>query len=118
MNRIGEQIKQLRRSRKLTQSEFAERIRVTKSAVSAYENDTRLPSYDVLVRIARLFHVSVDLLLGYNDRVTLDVTGLTQEQINTIQDVVDTYKEYNRMREALGETESAKPEEESLYPLC
>ena len=45
MNHLGDQIKHLRTARKMTQAEFAERISVTKSAVSAYENDTRLPSY-------------------------------------------------------------------------
>ena len=90
MNHLGDQIKHLRTARKMTQAEFAERISVTKSAVSAYENDTRLPSYDVLIQISRLFHVSVDYLLGCSEKTTLDVTGLTQEQVNTIQDIVES----------------------------
>lgn len=87
----------------MTQAEFAERINVTKSAVSAYENDTRQPSYDVLLRIAGVFHVSIDALLGREEKTVLDVTGLTQNQINVIQDVVETYKSYNRMCAQLGQ---------------
>ena len=107
MNHLGDQIKHLRTARKMTQAEFAERISVTKSAVSAYENDTRLPSYDVLIQISRLFHVSVDYLLGCSEKTTLDVTGLAQEQVNTIQDIVDTYKKYNRLANQTGENISA-----------
>ncbi|BFK86572.1 hypothetical protein I4200191B4_08780 [Pseudoflavonifractor gallinarum] len=79
----------------MTQAEFAERINVTKSAVSAYENGSRLPSYDVLIKIARLFKVSTDNLLGYSEKSAVDVTGLTQKQINVIQDVIITYKRHN-----------------------
>ena len=92
---IGARIKDLRNARRMTQAEFAERINVTKSTVSAYENGTRFPSYDVLIRIARLFKVSTDNLLGYSEKSVVDVTGLTRKQINVIQDVVITYKRHN-----------------------
>lgn len=92
---IGNRIKDLRNARRMTQAEFAERINVTKSTVSAYENGTRFPSYDVLIRIARLFKVSTDNLLGYSEKSVVDVTGLTRKQINVIQDVVITYKRHN-----------------------
>lgn len=93
---IGIQIKQLRTARNLTQSELAERINVTKSTVSAYENNTRLPSYDVLIKIAELFKVSVDNILGYSNKYVIDVTGLADKQRNTIQDIVNTYKQHNK----------------------
>lgn len=97
MNGIGERIKELRTARKMTQNEFADRINVTKSTVSAYENGTRLPSYDVLIKIARLFKVSTDNLLGCSEKAAIDVTGLTRKQINVIQDVVTTYKRHNQL---------------------
>lgn len=97
MNNIGERIKELRNARKMTQNEFADRINVTKSMVSAYENGTRLPSYDVLIKIVRLFKVSTDNLLGYSEKSVVDVTGLTRKQINVIQDVITTYKRHNML---------------------
>lgn len=97
MNSLGETIKSLRNAKRMTQAEFAERISVTKSTVSAYENGLRLPSYDVLIRIARLFKVSTDHLLGYSEKPVLDVSGLTRNQINAVQEVVDAYKNYNQI---------------------
>lgn len=95
MAHISDTIKALRTAKRLTQSEFAERIGVTKSTVSAYENGTRLPSYDVLIRVTRVFHVTTDFLLGCGERDSLDVTGLTREQIESIQDIVATYQRHN-----------------------
>ena len=97
MNSLGETIKSLRNAKRMTQAEFAERISVTKSTVSAYENGLRLPSYDVLIRVARLFKVSTDHLLGYSEKTVLDVSGLTRNQINAVQEVVDAYKNYNQI---------------------
>lgn len=97
MIELGTRIKELRSTKKMTQAEFAERLGVTKSAVSSYENGSRLPSYDILIKIARIFKVSTDNLLGYSTKSTIDVTGLTQKQINTIQDVVTTYKRHNTL---------------------
>ena len=106
MNAVGERIKELRKARRMTQNEFAERINVTKSTVSAYENGSRLPSYDVLIRIARLFKVSTDHLLGYSEKTEIDVTGLTRKQINVIQDMIATYQRHNRFYQAIQEDRS------------
>ena len=104
---LGTRIKDLRKARKMTQAEFASRLGVTKSAVSSYENGTRLPSYDVLIKIARIFRVSTDNLLGYSSKSVIDVTGLTQKQINTIQDVVTTYQRCNSLYRTMMEEDSA-----------
>lgn len=52
---IGNKIKELRTEQKMTQSDLAERLGVTKSSISSYENGSRLPSYDILLKIARIF---------------------------------------------------------------
>ena len=64
MNRIGERMREYRRSIKMTQADFASRLGVTGAAVSAYETGNRLPSYEVLVKIANILGVSTDALLG------------------------------------------------------
>ena len=78
---VGSKIKELRVSQKMTQSEFAERLGVTKSSISSYENGSRLPSYDILIKISRIFKVSTDYLLGCVDdkSQTVNVSGLTEK---------------------------------------
>lgn len=60
---FSQRLKQLRRDRHLTQAQVAKRIGVTAAMVSSYETDIRLPSYEVMVRLADLFGVTVDYLL-------------------------------------------------------
>ena len=48
---LGKRIKELRNNMKLTQSELGQQVGVTKSTIAAYENDSRLPSYEVLIKI-------------------------------------------------------------------
>lgn len=80
-----ERIKELRLSLNLNQVQFGSRINVSKQSVSNWESAYIQPSIDILIRICRTFHVSADYLLGLDDRRTIDVTGLTDEQIAVMQ---------------------------------
>ena len=99
MKDLGERIKEYRTSMKMTQADFACRLGVTGASVSAYENGTRLPSYDILIRIANILGVSTDSLLGRRrmGSVTLDVSRLTQEQRGILQRTADLFAVYNRL---------------------
>lgn len=103
MVELGNIIKNLRTDKHMTQAEFAERLGVTKSAVSSYENGSRLPSYDVLIKMSRIFKVSLDNLLGCSVNTTIDTTGLTRKQINMIQEMVDICKANNALLKGLKE---------------
>ena len=96
---VGKRIRKLRNARKMTQEECAERIGVTKSTISSYENGSRLPSYDVLVKIAQIFKVSTDYLLGQSSgKITIDTTELTDKQLSIIQSTIEAFAEANRMK--------------------
>lgn len=64
-------------------------MRVAKSVVSYYESGDRYPSYDILVRVARNFHVSTDYLLGIEKKRTLDVSDLSEAEIAVVSIVAD-----------------------------
>ena len=92
MVNMGEKLKSLRIEKKLTQKQVADRIGLAISAVSSYESGTRYPSYDVLVKLARIFHVSTDYLLGMTDIRNIDVTGLSDNEIELVSQLVDTLR--------------------------
>lgn len=89
---MGEKLKSLRIEKKLTQKQVADRIGLAISAVSSYESGTRYPSYDVLVKLARIFHVSTDYLLGITNTRNIDVTGLSDNEIELVSQLVDTLR--------------------------
>ena len=86
---MGEKLKSLRLEKILTQKQIADRIGLAISAVSSYESGSRYPSYDVLVKLSRIFHVSTDYLLGITDKRNVDVTGLNDSEIELVSQLVD-----------------------------
>lgn len=89
---FGIKLKTLRTSQKLTQQQLADRIGVAKSVVSYYESGDRYPSYDVLVKIARIFHTTTDYLLDVSKDNVIDVTGLSDEDIAVVRTVAEALK--------------------------
>ena len=65
---------------------------VTKQCVSNWENDNILLSVDMLIKLAKLFNVSTDYLLGLNMENVIDVTGVTNSAIVHIKHLVDDLK--------------------------
>ncbi len=93
---FGERIKALRLSLGLNQVEFARTLSVTKQSVSNWENENIQPSIDMLTKIAKLYSVSADYLLGLKDSRSIDVSGLTNEQITHLQLLIDDLCRKNR----------------------
>ena len=87
-----ERIKELRLSLGINQVEFGKRINVSKQCVCNWENGNIQPSIEMLVRIATTFSVSADYLLGLENINTVDVTGLSNEQILHIRNVIADIK--------------------------
>jgi len=91
-NDFGENLKNLRKSRDLTQKDFGAKVGLSKAVVSKYENGMGYPSFDVLVRIAQYFGVTTDYLLGVARGKTVDVSELTDSQIATIHQLIAEFK--------------------------
>ena len=77
---FGNTLKTLRLHEEMTQAQLSQKLGLTKSVISAYETGLRLPSYDVLIHIAQIFKVSTDYLLGVEQKDSLDLSGLTQNE--------------------------------------
>lgn len=100
-------LKQLRKDKHLTQAQVAKRIGVTASMVSSYETDIRLPSFDVMVRIADLFGVTVDFLLCREDKRFIDISQLSEEEAAVVCSMVDILKK--RSKQYVGMAQKAIP---------
>lgn len=61
---LNEQITQLRKERKMSQEELAERLQVSRQSVSKWENGLSNPDTENLIRLADIFQVDVNLLIG------------------------------------------------------
>lgn len=95
---FGNKIKELRRKSKLSQKQFAKRVGVTKSCISYYELHIRLPRSDVLASISETFHVSADYLLGIDKVKRADLSGLSEEDIELVNHLIDVLKRKNQRK--------------------
>lgn len=86
---LHEQIRYLRTAQGMTQVELAHRLGVSKQSVSNWESNNIQPSIELLEKIADLFGVTTDHLLGREPLRTLDVSGLTPQQIAHLQLLVE-----------------------------
>lgn len=67
---------QLRTERGLSQDELAEKVFVTRQAVSRWENDETTPGLETLKRLSQLFDVSINTLLGSPRQLICQCCGM------------------------------------------
>ena len=66
---LGERISELRRRKKMTQKQLADYLSVSLNSVSLYERNLSTPDDDTKIKIAQLFDVSMDYLMGTSNQV-------------------------------------------------
>ena len=93
---FGDTLKRLRLQGGLTQQQLADRLGVTKSVISYYELQERYPSPEILVKLASIFHVSTDYLLGLERGETLSLEGLCAEDVAIIKRLISSLREKNK----------------------
>ncbi|MFQ7134944.1 MAG: helix-turn-helix domain-containing protein [Oscillospiraceae bacterium] len=89
---FGQRLKELRVQAGMTQLQLAQRMGVTKSVVSFYELQERTPSPDILVKLSGIFKVSTDYLLGLDPRETIDISGLSREDIAIMRALAESLR--------------------------
>lgn len=93
---FGAVLKGLRKGRNLTQQELGLRLGLSKAVVSKYENGLSYPSFDLLLKIADYFNVTTDYLLGAAKSNSVDVSGLSESQIEIVHKLVTEFKQTGR----------------------
>lgn len=90
---LGQRINELRTAVGWSQVQLADKLNVSKQTVSNWENDNIQPSIEMLVRIAHLFHVSTDYLLGLDNVPHINVEGLPLSFVAHLVLIIDDYKQ-------------------------
>lgn len=82
-----EKLQELRQGRGLTQEELAQRLYVSRTAISKWESGRGYPNIDSLKAIAAFFKVSLDVLLSGEQLLTVAEED-SRQKITHLQDVV------------------------------
>lgn len=92
---FDERLKKLREERGLTQKQVAEALEMNPRTYSSYENNEREPNSEILLLIADLFDVSIDYLVGYDERrIIKKEIGRTKDiELNKAEiDLIQSYR--------------------------
>ena len=92
MVEFGAKLKKLRTEEGLTQQQLGDLLGVSKSVVSYYEVNERVPSPDTLVKISKVFHVSTDYLLSLDNGRTINIDGLSSHDEEIIRRLASTMR--------------------------
>lgn len=93
---FGLRIRELREARHMSQEALGKRVGRSKPVISSYENNLKLPPLDVLIDMANVFNVSLDYLVGKEKTKSLNTNGLNQAQIDSLQLIIDEFREQNK----------------------
>ncbi|MBQ6815746.1 MAG: helix-turn-helix transcriptional regulator [Clostridia bacterium] len=86
---FGDRLRKLRKERKLTQKELAALVGIKNSVISFYEVGDRTPSLEALIKLSKALRISTDVLLGIEKNETIDVSGLSENDKQYVQFLVD-----------------------------
>lgn len=79
---IGSKITGLRKAKKWSQEDLAKEIGSSRVMIGNYERNTNTPSIDIILKIAKVFDVSVDYLVGEGQLSSYD-----KEVLKRIEDI-------------------------------
>lgn len=96
MVEFGNRLKHLRKQHNLTQKQLASLIGVKNSIISFYELGDRIPSPQIVVSLASVFHVSTDYLLGVQKEESINISGLDEDDKKLVGLLIDTLRKKNQ----------------------
>ena len=96
MTGFGKRLRNLRKQKNLTQQQLAVQIGVKNTMISFYEMGDRLPSPEVIIKMAAVFHVNTDYLLGLDKKESVDISDLDEDDKVIVYMLVDSLRKKGR----------------------
>ncbi len=97
---MNENLKKLRKQHGYTQQEIANMLNISRMKYNHYELKDSEPNIETLKKIADIFHITVDSLIGHEVPYMLDKSSLSNEQIKLIDKIINLSREQCMMVDA------------------
>ena len=81
---FNEKLKKLRKNKNITQEELAQKIFVTRTAVSKWESGRGYPSLDTLKILAEFYEISIDDLISNEEIIDISKKSIEKNKKQTI----------------------------------
>ena len=90
---FSQKLKELRTRDDISQAKFAREVGFSQSAIASWENETREPGINALIKIAQYFNTSVDYLIGLPT-----ITPQTEKPTDFSADELNLIKQYRLLQ--------------------
>ena len=90
---FGLRLRELREKHKLSQEQLGRRVDRSKSVISRYEKNLKMPPLAILTEFAVIFNVSLVYLVGIDKNEMVSIDGLTDQQKQVLQTIVFEFKD-------------------------
>ena len=100
---FGLRIQELRQQHNMSQEQLGRRDNRSKSVISSYENNVKIPPLDVLTQMAIVFHVSLDYLVGIDKQDMVSIDGLSHQQKKIIHSILIEFEDQSRRPDGLSD---------------
>ena len=94
-----QRLRQLRADWRLSQAALAEALGISRSCLKNWKLGDSTPTMEMLADIALLFRVSVDYLLGLDERTCIQTNFLSDRAVSAITDLIRTIEEEKQEQE-------------------
>ncbi|MDR0853694.1 MAG: helix-turn-helix domain-containing protein [Clostridiales Family XIII bacterium] len=95
---LSEKIKSLREKSGRTQAELARELGISRAAVNSWEMGIAAPSTALIIELSNTFSVSSDYLLGLDTEVSVDVSGLSHEEVAAVVEIIESIRGNRKSR--------------------
>lgn len=95
MVEFGQKLRNIRKQKNLTQKQLADLIGVKNSIISFYELGDRIPSPEIIIKLAGTLQVSSDYLLGLEKNESVDISDLSDSDKSLVRSLVYSLREKN-----------------------
>lgn len=89
---FGLRLKELRENKKLSQTDVAKKLQLSRTTISAYEQNIQTPRIEVLIKLALLYGATTDYILGLEKRKTICLDDYSEKEIDALVDFLGSYK--------------------------
>lgn len=109
MLNIGNKITELRKAKGWSQAELAEAVEASRDIIGKYERNDNLPSIEMAIKLAQVFDVSLDFLMGIGKHASFDkrmlrrfedIENLDNSTRNTLYTIIDIFLRDAKARKA------------------
>lgn len=100
---FGLRLRELRVKHKMSQEELGRRVDRSKSVISSYENNLKMPPLAILIDMAHIFNVSLDYMVGIDKEAMVSIESLNTSQQNLVQTIILELKDSAKSSDGLSE---------------